>query len=105
MAINLSCYTTKEANEILEINQKIAECEILFTENRFLLYSTDSVNEIELEIAEEFDFFPKNVFLIALNDKDYSSKIGKVADIFFETYGNNILILFENETIIEKGKW
>jgi len=44
MAINLSCYTTKESNEILEINQKIAECEILFTENRFLLYSTDSVN-------------------------------------------------------------
>lgn len=62
MAINLSCYTTKESNEILEINQKIAECEILFTENRFLLYSTDSVNEIELEIAEEFDFFLKMYF-------------------------------------------
>ena len=62
MAINLSCYTTKESNEILEINQKIAECEILFTENRFLLYSTDSVNQIELEIAEEFDFFLKMYF-------------------------------------------
>jgi len=31
--------------------------------------------------------------------------LGDVVDIFFEAYGNNILILFENETITEKGKW
>lgn len=105
MAINLSCYTTKEASEILEINQQIAEREILFIENRFLLYSPDEVNEIELEIATEFDFLPRNKFWIALNDKDYSSNIRDIANLFFEAYGDDILILFENETKIEKEKW
>lgn len=105
MAINLSCYTTKEASEILAINQQIAEREILFIENRFLLYSPDEVNEIELEITAEFDFLPRNKFWIALNDKDYSSKIGEISDVFFDKYGDDILILFENETKVEKGKW
>ena len=105
MAINLSCYTTKEASEILEINQQIAEREILFIENRFLLYSPDEVNEIELEIATEFDFLPRNKFWIAWNDKDYSSNIRDIANLFFEAYGDDILILFENETKIEKEKW
>ncbi len=105
MAINLSCYTTKEASEILAINTEIANNDILFIENRFLLYNPRFVNDIELEIASEFNFFPKNKFLIALNDKDYSSKIGEISDVFFEKYGDDILILFENETKIEKGKW
>lgn len=105
MAINLSCYTTKEASEILAINKEIANGEILFIENRFLLYSPDGVNEIELEITAEFDFIPKNKFWITLNDKDYSSNIRDIANLFFEAYGDDILILFENETKIEKGKW
>lgn len=105
MAISLFCYTSKEVNEILAINQKIAEREILFIENRFLLYRPSDVNEIELEITAEFDFYPKNIFLIALNDKDYSSKIGEISDVFFDKYGDDILILFENETKVEKGKW
>ncbi len=105
MAISLFCYTTKEVNKILEINNKISINEKLFIENRFLLYNPDEVNEIELEITSEFDFFPKNIFLIALNDKDYSSNIRDIANLFFEEYGDDILILFENETKIEKGKW
>ena len=32
MAINLSCYTTKEASEILAINTEIANNNILFIE-------------------------------------------------------------------------
>ncbi|WFF39399.1 hypothetical protein LU290_04045 [Moraxella nasibovis] len=105
MAISLFCYTSKEINEILAINQQIAEREILFIENRFLLYSPKIVSDIHLEITAEFDFYPKNIFLIALNDKDYSSNIRDIANLFFEAYGNDILILFENETKIEKGKW
>lgn len=105
MAIDLFCYTTKEVNEILAINQQISEREILFIENRFLLYRPSDVNEIELEITAEFDFYPKNIFLIALNDKDYSSNIRDIANLFFKAYGNDILILFENETKIEKDKW
>lgn len=105
MAISLFCYTSKEVNEILAINQQIAEREILFIENRFLLYSPKIVSAIHLEITAEFDFLPKNLFLIALNDKDYSSNIRDIANLFFEAYGDDILILFENETKIEKGKW
>ncbi|WP_066805732.1 hypothetical protein [Moraxella oblonga] len=104
MAISLFCYTAKGIDEILSINQKISESEILFIENRFLLYSPDEVNEIELEITAEFGFFSKNIFLIALNDKDYSSNIRDIANLFFEAYGDDILILFENETKIEYEK-
>ena len=67
--------------------------------HKFLISKIMDSNDVDEEIAREFGFRSRFVFLIRVNDKDEAHRMGEVVSVLRRALGpQNVLVLFENET-------
>jgi len=66
---------------------------------KFLISRILDSSDGNKEIALEFGFHSRFLFLVRVNDHDSSPRIREVAGLLRRTFGpQNVLVLFENET-------
>ena len=101
MAISIFCYTSKDIEEASAlVDDKISKLSY-FSSGDFLVSQIFRVSRTEKEIAAEYEFNAKNLFLVTLNKKDKANEIQELFKIIKEIFGSrSILLLLENEKVI-----
>lgn len=100
MAIDLFCYVAEPCEAAKHVVTQLLLRHPGLFESRFLISKVDATNEIENEIAGEYGFAARCIFLVSLNDKSYADILPAVEDVVKYAFGpGKVLILFNNEIL------
>lgn len=99
MAIDLVCHSPLDKTDVEKAIQLLSTQHADLFSYKFLISKIMDSDDVDEEIAREFGFKSRFVFLIRVNDHDSSPRIREVAGLLRRTFGpQNVLVLFENET-------
>lgn len=100
MAIDFVCYTSCTKDDLDESIKTLSfQNKDIFTD-KFLIYESMNIEEVDKEIASEFGLDAKTIFSISVNDKSAVELIPKVVDLVKNAIGvDRVVILFNNEIL------
>jgi len=100
MSIDLFCYSSETTESILGKLESIKSRYAEVIGKKFVFSEPRIANDVHREIAGEFNFDARSLFLIGLNDKASADQISVMSDILKTDLGkSNVLILLNNETL------
>lgn len=100
MSLSLTCYSYLNINELTHALNSIKNLHSDLFSNTFLITKPMEIDDFYQECLNEYAYSAKSVFLVIYNDK---SSIDKSQDMIFllkDFFQQNLLILFENETVM-----
>ncbi|MBN9488640.1 MAG: hypothetical protein J0H44_15490 [Alphaproteobacteria bacterium] len=99
MAIDLFCHSSLDKADVEKAVRLLSSQHADLFSYKFLISKIRDSSDVNKEIALEFGFHSKFLFLIRVNDHDASPRIREVAGLVMKVFGpQNVLVLFENET-------
>ena len=101
MAIDLFCHSSLDKADVEKALRLLSTQHADLFSYKFLISKILDSDDVDEEIARDFGFRSRFVFLIRVNDKDEAHRMGEAVGVLRKTFGpQNVLVLFENETEI-----
>jgi len=101
MAIDLFCHSSLDKADVEKALKFLSAQHADLFSYKFLISKIRDSSDVNKEIAQEFGFRSKSLFLIRVNDKDEAHRMGEVVSVLRKAFRpQNVLVLFENETEI-----
>jgi hypothetical protein len=98
MAITLFCYVAQHKEEAQETLLRLTDDHGDLFNAAFLLSRAKSVADEEWQLASEYGFDSRSLFLMRLNQKDQIERMEEAENIVKSKFGSEkTLILWENE--------